>query len=63
MAKERFTLSDGRQLGYKQYGDEAGQPVLFFHGSPGSRYEGSLFHKTALANFQSPDINRVSVLS
>ena len=30
-------LSDGRQLGYAEYGDRQGAPVLFFHGTPGSR--------------------------
>ena len=30
-------LSDGRQLGYADYGDPDGTPVMFFHGTPGSR--------------------------
>jgi len=30
-------LSDGRRLGYAEYGDPAGAPLLFFHGTPGSR--------------------------
>jgi pimeloyl-ACP methyl ester carboxylesterase len=30
-------LSDGRRLGYADYGDPRGAPVLFFHGTPGSR--------------------------
>jgi pimeloyl-ACP methyl ester carboxylesterase len=30
-------LSDGRQLGYAEYGDPDGAPLLFFHGTPGSR--------------------------
>lgn len=32
-----FRLRDGRVLGYAEYGDPAGTPVFFFHGSPGSR--------------------------
>jgi|CXWL01.1.fsa_nt_gi pimeloyl-ACP methyl ester carboxylesterase len=32
-------LSDGRALSYAEYGDPAGRPVLYFHGSPGSRLE------------------------
>lgn len=34
-----ITLRDGRLLGYAQYGDRAGKPVLHFHGSGGSRLE------------------------
>jgi len=30
-------LKDGRRLGYGDYGDPEGWPVLFFHGTPGSR--------------------------
>jgi pimeloyl-ACP methyl ester carboxylesterase len=32
-------LADGRVLGYAEYGDPSGRPVLFFHGFPGSRLE------------------------
>lgn len=34
-----FTLSlkDGRNIGYIEYGDKQGVPVMFFHGTPGSR--------------------------
>ena len=35
-------LSDGRRLGYADYGDPAGVPVLHFHGTPDSRLEGTL---------------------
>ncbi len=31
------TLSDGRRLGFAEYGDADGRPVFFFHGIPGSR--------------------------
>jgi len=33
-----FTLPDGRNLGYAEYGVANGSPVLFFHGAPGSSY-------------------------
>jgi pimeloyl-ACP methyl ester carboxylesterase len=33
-------LRDGRRLGYAEYGDPNGRPVLHFHGFPSSRYEG-----------------------
>ncbi|MBB6633062.1 alpha/beta fold hydrolase [Cohnella thailandensis] len=32
-----LNLKDGRKLGYAEYGDRSGVPVLFFHGTPGSR--------------------------
>jgi pimeloyl-ACP methyl ester carboxylesterase len=30
-------LTDGRRLGYAEYGDPDGWPLMFFHGTPGSR--------------------------
>jgi pimeloyl-ACP methyl ester carboxylesterase len=33
----QIRLSDGRTLGYAEYGDAAGRPVLFFPGTPSSR--------------------------
>ncbi|MHC0038115.1 alpha/beta fold hydrolase [Pseudoneobacillus sp. C159] len=30
-------LNDGRKIGYIEYGDPNGIPVMFFHGTPGSR--------------------------
>lgn len=33
-----ITLSDGRCLGYAEYGPADGDPLLLFHGTPGSRY-------------------------
>jgi pimeloyl-ACP methyl ester carboxylesterase len=30
-------LRDGRQLGYAEYGDRAGRPLIALHGTPGSR--------------------------
>jgi pimeloyl-ACP methyl ester carboxylesterase len=32
-----ITLPDGRRLAYAEWGDPAGTPVFFFHGTPGSR--------------------------
>ena len=32
-----FKLPDGRQLGYAEYGDPNGKPVILFHGNPNSR--------------------------
>lgn len=37
-------LPDGRLLGYAEYGDPAGVPVLGFHGMPGSRFMFQLTH-------------------
>ena len=36
-------LADGRALSYAEYGDPGGSPVFYFHGWPGSRYEGQMF--------------------
>jgi pimeloyl-ACP methyl ester carboxylesterase len=41
-------LTDGRYLSYAIYGDLQGLPVMYFHGFPGSRFEGSLWHDAAL---------------
>ncbi len=37
---QTIKLKEGRTLGYAEFGDPAGTPVFFFHGSPGSRLEG-----------------------
>lgn len=34
------TLSDGRTIGFAEYGTRTGTPTFFFHGAPGSRYDG-----------------------
>ena len=34
---QTIRLKDGRTLGYAEYGDPNGTPVVFFHGTPGSR--------------------------
>lgn len=41
------TLGDGRRIAHAGYGDPDGRPVFYFHGSPGSREEGSLAHEAA----------------
>jgi pimeloyl-ACP methyl ester carboxylesterase len=35
-------MSDGSYIGYAEYGDPQGKPVLYFHGCPSSRLEGKL---------------------
>jgi pimeloyl-ACP methyl ester carboxylesterase len=37
---QHLTLTDGRRLGFAEYGDPSGRPVLFFPGTPSGR----LFH-------------------
>jgi pimeloyl-ACP methyl ester carboxylesterase len=37
-------LNDGRQIIWGDYGDPAGQPVIVFHGMPGSHLAGALFY-------------------
>jgi len=36
----QIILKDGRNLGYAEYGDLKGKPVMHFHGVPSSRLEG-----------------------
>src|SRR3990167_4594035 len=43
-------LPDGRLLGFAEYGDPSGAPILYFHGFPGSRLEAQRFHERALAH-------------
>ncbi|MFC6736107.1 alpha/beta fold hydrolase, partial [Halolamina salina] len=37
------STAENRQLAYAEYGDPDGVPVLFLHGTPGSRRLGELF--------------------
>jgi pimeloyl-ACP methyl ester carboxylesterase len=43
-----ITLSDGRRLGFAEFGDRQGKPVFYFHGFPGSRLEAQLAEKISL---------------
>jgi pimeloyl-ACP methyl ester carboxylesterase len=38
-------LPDGRRLGFRIYGDPGGTPILFLHGTPGSRLKFSIAHE------------------
>ncbi len=40
---QQIKLSDGRMLGYCEYGHPEGRPVFYFHGFPGSRRDWLLF--------------------
>lgn len=39
-----FSLPDGRKIGYADYGDPNGRPILYQHGLPGSRIEATRYH-------------------
>jgi pimeloyl-ACP methyl ester carboxylesterase len=39
LLNQSFTLPDNRVLGYAEYGDPEGYPLMFFHGFPSCRYE------------------------
>jgi pimeloyl-ACP methyl ester carboxylesterase len=41
-------LTNGAGLGYREYGDPAGQPLIYFHGWPSSSAQGALLHDIAL---------------
>jgi pimeloyl-ACP methyl ester carboxylesterase len=45
---QMIELSDGRSLGYAEYGDPRGKPLFYFHGRDGSRIEAA-FGKEELA--------------
>ena len=45
----QLVLRDGRRLGYAVYGQPDGEPILYFHGHPGSRLEARLAHEAAAA--------------
>jgi pimeloyl-ACP methyl ester carboxylesterase len=40
--QKHITLSDGRRLGFAEFGDRQGKPVFYCHGFPGSRLEARL---------------------
>jgi len=42
---QRLRLPDGRRLGFRVYGDPKGRPVLFLHGTPGSRLKFAIAHE------------------
>jgi pimeloyl-ACP methyl ester carboxylesterase len=43
-------LRDGRRLGYAEWGDPSGQPLLYYHGWPSSQVEGRLADQAAKAS-------------
>lgn len=43
----QFKLGDGRTLGYAEYGDPAGKPLIYCHGFPASRLEGRMIAPAA----------------
>ena len=44
VADQLLRLGDGRALGFKVYGDPGGVPLLFLHGTPGSRLKFAVGH-------------------
>jgi pimeloyl-ACP methyl ester carboxylesterase len=46
---QRITLPDDRTLTFDEHGPPEGKPILYFHGSPSSRLEWSLFGSQAMA--------------
>lgn len=45
---QQLKLPGGRILSFEQHGNQDGQPVLFFHGTPGSRLDWGLFENDGL---------------
>ena len=46
-----ITLPDGRKLAYAEFGKPDGYPVLYFHGSPGSRLDPLLLGDEIFSHF------------
>ncbi len=46
-APRQITLRDGRTLSYAEYGNPRGEPILYFHGLPGSRLDAQLTEPVA----------------
>jgi pimeloyl-ACP methyl ester carboxylesterase len=46
-AEGRFYLPTGRRLGFAEFGDPSGEPVLWFHGTPGGRRQFPLIGRRA----------------
>jgi pimeloyl-ACP methyl ester carboxylesterase len=45
VADQVLRLADGRALGFRIYGDADGTPLLFLHGTPGSRLKFAIGHE------------------
>jgi pimeloyl-ACP methyl ester carboxylesterase len=44
---KKIRLSDGRALGYAEYGASTGRSLFYFHGHPGSRFEAGFLAEAA----------------
>lgn len=49
ISETAMVLKDGRTLGYAEYVDPKGTPIMLFHGMPGSRLAGKIFDQVAQA--------------
>lgn len=56
---QRFQLSDGRKLAYNEYGASNSKPLFYFHGSPGSRLEATLYISEEM--LQSLDVRLIAM--
>ena len=45
-AAAHAVMPDGRRVGYREYGDPSGTPILFFHGCGNSRHFSPCFERT-----------------
>ena len=52
-------LPDGRNVAYNEYGASNGEPLFYFHGSPGSRIEATLYMSEEM--LQSLDVRLIAV--
>ena len=66
--ERELALPGGRRLGYREFGDRQGRPLLYCHGMPGSRLEPAVFADAAarrglrVISFDRPGYGRTSAL-
>ncbi|MHA2131739.1 MAG: alpha/beta fold hydrolase, partial [Promethearchaeota archaeon] len=50
LLNQLIILKDGRKLGYAEYGNTDGKPIIYFHGHRSSRLEPKIYNITEVEN-------------
>lgn len=45
--EDQTFVHDKHTIGFAEYGSRTGVPAFLFHGAPGSRYDGLVYHESA----------------